>query len=115
MAEYIEREAAIKRFNFAVLDCLGMEPTIRAGDIIKALESIPAADVRPVVRGRWEDVNVRDYSTNINGGMPLSIASMFCPVCGRWHNEVYHYGNPTEMAHYCPNCGAMMEASDGKD
>ena len=49
MVEYIEREAAIKRFNFAVLDCLGMEPTIRAGDIIKALESIPAADVRPVV------------------------------------------------------------------
>ena len=44
MAEYIEREAAIKLFNFAVLDCLGMEPTIRAGDIIKALESIPAAD-----------------------------------------------------------------------
>ena len=49
MAEYIEREAAIKLFNFAVLDCLGMEPTIRAGDIIKALESIPAADVREVV------------------------------------------------------------------
>ena len=49
MAEYIEREAAIKLFNFAVLDCLGMEPTIRAWDIIKALESIPAADVRPVV------------------------------------------------------------------
>ena len=51
MAEYIEREAAIKLFNFAVLDCLGMEPTIRAGDIIKALESIPAADVRPVPEG----------------------------------------------------------------
>ena len=58
MAEYIEREAAIKLFSFAVLDCLGMEPTIRAGDIIKALESIPAADVRPAVRCReckhWE-------------------------------------------------------------
>lgn len=51
MAEYISREAAIKRFNFAVLDCLGMEPTIRAGDIIKALESIPTADVRPVPEG----------------------------------------------------------------
>lgn len=47
--EYIEREAAIKRFNFAVLDCLGMESTIRAGDIIKALESVSAADVREVV------------------------------------------------------------------
>lgn len=28
MSDYISREAAIKRFNFAVLDCLGMEPTI---------------------------------------------------------------------------------------
>lgn len=56
MTEYISREAAIKRFNFAVLDCLGMEPTIRAGDIIKALESIPAADVRPV---EWIPVTER--------------------------------------------------------
>ena len=56
MTDYIEREAAIKRFNFAVLDCLGMDPTIRAGDIIKALESIPAADVRPV---EWIPVTER--------------------------------------------------------
>ena len=73
------------------------------------LDKISAADVRPVVRGQWEDVSVRDYSTNINGGMELHVASMFCPICHRWHNEVYHYGNPTEMAHFCPNCGAWME------
>lgn len=66
--EYISREAAIKRFNFVVLDCLGMEPTIRAGDIIKALESIPAADVRPVVLCRdcqdsyeWANVDGDNY------------------------------------------------------
>ena len=73
----------------------------------KQIEELQA-DVRPVVRGKWEDVNVRDYSTNINGGLPLNIASMCCSVCKRWHNEVYHYGNPTEMAHFCPNCGADM-------
>lgn len=49
MSDFISREAAIKLFNFAVLDCLGMEPTIRASDVIKALESIPTADVRPVI------------------------------------------------------------------
>ena len=82
MAEYIEREAAIKRFNFAVLDCLGMEPTIRAGDIIKALESIPAADVREVKRGKWvynDDDNIPYCSECI---MPQDIECNFCPNCG---------------------------------
>lgn len=49
MPDYISREAAIKRFTFATLDCLGMEPTILASDVVSTLQSIPAADVRPVV------------------------------------------------------------------
>ena len=78
------------------------------GHTEKDVTRLLSLDVRPVVRGAWEDVNVRDYSTNINGGLPLNVASMCCSVCKRWHNEVYHYGNPTEMAHFCPNCGADM-------
>ena len=111
MAEYIEREAfkaEIRRLSTHYLnewDTLG---------VLAAADRIPAADVRPVVRGKWEDVNVRDYSTNINGGLPLNVASMCCSVCKRWHNEVYHYGNPTEMAHFCPNCGADMRAEEGE-
>lgn len=50
MSDYIKREDAIKRFTFATLDCLGMEPTIRASDVVKALESLPAADVVEAVR-----------------------------------------------------------------
>ena len=88
MAEYIEREAAIKRFNFAVLDCLGIEPTIRAGDIIKALESIPAADVRPVVRGSWMK---RRFSDNCVGY-----------ECLNCHTT---WDAPTN---FCPNCGCAM-------
>ena len=103
MAEYIEREAVLEF----------VEPDARPF-LAERIKSIPAADVRPVVRGKWEDVNVRDYSTNINGGLPLNVASMCCSVCKRWHNEVYHYGNPTEMAHFCPNCGADMRAEEGE-
>ena len=86
MTDFIEREAAIKLFNFAVLDCLGMEPTIRAGDIIKALESIPAADVRPVKRGKWVDE-------------PIKGVKYHCSVC---------QGRFKYTWHYCPNCGADM-------
>ena len=93
MAEYIEREAAIKRFNFAVLDCLGMEPTIRAGDIIKALESIPATDVRPVVRGKW----TLGHLPSTSGG---SYAVVQCSEC----NSQF----PIWRTNFCPNCGADM-------
>ena len=48
--EYIEKEATIKRFTFATLDCLGMEPQIRASDVVRAIYAIPAADV---VEVRW--------------------------------------------------------------
>ena len=116
MAEYIEREAAIKLFNFAVLDCLGMEPTIRAGDIIKALESIPAADVVPMdfherclqieiqkrmalerKRGKW-----RKILQNADGTSDYE-----CSVCLGLIIDV-----PDDDEHplysFCPNCGADM-------
>lgn len=113
MPEYIEREVltkGLKIWQNTLIETYGKnDEYVRCLDsVLLGIDNAPAADVRPAVRGKWEDVKVRDYSTNINGGMPLSIASMFCPVCGRWHNEVYHYGNSTEMAHYCPNCGADM-------
>lgn len=106
MAEYIKREAAIKRFNFAVLDCLGMEPTIRAGDIIKALESIPAADVREVKRGKWK---LATYS------------GKFGSAKGKWYDQFldgafWYCGNCKERAakktNFCPNCGARMVNDD---
>lgn len=89
---YISREAAIKLFNFAVLDCLGMEPTIRAGDIVKAIKSIPAADVREVVRGKWQ---FHMFTANSWG--------YECRVC---HTT---WDTPTN---FCPNCGAEMKGED---
>ena len=89
MTDYISREAAIKRFNFAVLDCLGMDPTIRAGDIIKALESIPADDVRPVVRGKWQSWE-QDK-----------------PPC-KWYSCDYCGFHALSKSNFCPNCGADM-------
>lgn len=68
----------------------------------------PSADVAPVRHGTWEEVEVTDYPES-----NLMVASMFCPKCKRYHNEVYHYGNPTEMARYCGFCGAKMDAEEG--
>ena len=56
--------------------------------------AVPAADVRPVVRGKWV-ADGDGYHWTYN-----------CSVCG-WKD-----GYPFNERHnYCPNCGAMMEES----
>ena len=82
MAEYIDRQSVLaKKFN---LESRLHEPITVV--LASEIERIPAADVRPVVRGRWIDVEDSTLST--------------CSVCG------FNVGAYT--FHYCPNCGADM-------
>ena len=92
MAEYIEREAALTAL---CRDCDKMVPTEERDHCSYRFTGcmeyynifdLPAADVRPVVRGRWIDVEDSTLST--------------CSVCG------FNVGAYT--FHYCPNCGADM-------
>lgn len=62
--------------------------------IIEKIREIPAADVRPVVRGRWIE---KPY---------LIGTSRFCSKCGS------NYGMPHEIYNYCPNCGTDMRKED---
>lgn len=59
----------------------------------KAIESIPAADVRPVVRGTW--VGIDDYPYE----------DWECDHCG---TVVEGTDDPWNYYHFCPNCGADM-------
>lgn len=61
---------------------------------------IPAADVRPVVRGHWEDMPDHDYTWKR------------CSVCGTENAyayildlEIYEY---VQQDDFCPKCGADM-------
>ena len=80
MAEYIEREAVIdlitRRYE---------NPEICAQEI----NSIPAADVAPVVHGRWVL-----FHSEIAGDI------QYCSAC-----EI-GFAAKTD---YCPNCGAKMD------
>ena len=82
MAEYIEREAAKKEFN---LNFGGVSHAVIANRI---LDAIPAADVQPVVHGRW--IDTREYC-----------GDYMCSNC----KELYR----TNVFNYCPNCGARMD------
>lgn len=84
MAEYIERNAAIEAAKHAWAK--GLEPS-------QYIEALPAADVAPVVNGRW--------MKHIKGGT----------LCSRCGSYTQHNGDVLDMskAIACPWCGAKMD------
>lgn len=93
MAEYIDR-AAVEKFIEDGLN--NPDKTKRFGhdaiEIMAEVHYMPAADVAPVVHGRW--LCGEDY--------------MFCSKCGMQWN---YCDNDTQDFKYCPNCGAKMDGS----
>ena len=86
MAEYIERKAIVNHLR----ECEGTPPEVAyTYPIFKALEcfveGLPAADVAPVVHGRWKRY-----------GRSLGECSNCGEIVATRHN-------------YCPNCGARMD------
>ena len=85
MAEYISREAALEAAKKSHLYF----------DIKPIINSIPAADVRPVVRGKWKP---RDLT--------WGRSYYYCSACEETVDMPTAMGIP--MFRYCPNCGADM-------
>lgn len=95
MAEYIDKEAALEIVAEWCPDDDGSVGKI--GDLremLDEIESIPAADVRPVVRGKW----VLDSDP----GEPWKY---HCDQCGETTTDTC-MGKP--RANWCPLCGAYM-------
>ena len=93
MAEYIERSAAIEAAKHAWAK--GLEPS-------QYIEALPAADVAPVVHGRWEFL-----------GPNRLIKECMCGTCSVCKVRSKYIMNTM----LCPNCGAKMdgERKDGGD
>ena len=77
MVDYIPRSEAINELRHRCYPC---------GEGIEAINAIPAADVVPVVHGRW-----------VFGGDG-------CVICSRCNEEESNDNH----RNYCPNCGAKM-------
>lgn len=86
MAEYIEKEAVVHHFmikrQYLTKDLVM--------DAAYEVSKFPAADVAPVVHGRWTF-----YSSYGEDEYEYE-----CSVCNEWANQRYTY---------CPNCGAHMK------
>lgn len=89
MAEYIEREAAEDAVGEAHLK--GLNP-------LWELRDVPAADVAPVVHGRWDDSGRYTF--------PSGNAAVRCTNCGCALTESEYRLNNWN---YCPVCGAKMD------
>lgn len=106
MAEYIKREAIMK-FPIRKDHCdkkhanehfiFGIE------SVLEYVENLPAADVAPVVHGRW----IRPHWKNSN----------YCCDCSECGGEAMHRDyqwHKNGIYPICPNCGAKMDGgTDG--
>lgn len=102
MAEYIDRTAVRDR---ACAGCMwrtihedgpqGCSKTEPCEDLIAEFICAPAADVAPVVHGRWVDHMVRDWRCSECGEAILKVRKV----------DGYCFA---DKPNYCPNCGARM-------
>lgn len=92
MAEYIRKDVLTRVYMEKGKDKL------RLATVINELEMLPAADVAPVVHGKWvygEDVDIQ------------------CSVCGV---DALTEGDYRQVkSRYCPNCGAKMDLRGEND
>ena len=108
MAEYIEREAAIKAIYES--DPNGIRRTFgfNVGQIEEALRAIPAADVVPVRHGLWIPVHASEatgWDPKIAGSDPI-----WGYICTNCRNEaIFDCNDEYILSDYCPNCGAKMD------
>lgn len=90
MGDYIERKRLIEAVREDAINALQYCDPSALELAITDIEEAPAADVRPVVRGRWSEKPYLLGTTNV------------CSVCGE------NYGMPHGKYNFCPNCGADM-------
>lgn len=97
MAEYIDREALIAEFKRLKLGENSFIERVFADGVYAIIEQFPAADVAPVVHGRWVP-----FHSEAAGDI------QYCSAC-----EI-GFDAKTD---YCPHCGAKMDIikKDGGD
>lgn len=100
--EYIEREKALEK----VIEVKHHDPEL-SGVVLHRyikeidLKDIPAADVAPVVHGRW----IRPHWKNSN----------YCCDCSECGGEAMHreyHWDKNGIYPICPNCGAKMDKEE---
>lgn len=96
MAEYIEREMALKAIN-EYLHTTNPDGEEQIGVLKsrKVIRALPAADVATVRHGKWRYYHKQNIAV--------------CEKCNFERNLDVNFGRAVS----CPNCGAMMDLKEG--
>lgn len=94
MAEYIKREAAKDAVSEVYYDT--PDVNLSAEKFEAAINAIPAADVAPVVHGRWIEKSAQARKIYFE-----------CSHCGAQENK-----HTAIKGYYCWRCGAKMDGGD---
>ena len=95
MAEYIRREDVIEW----LMPYAHAEESIDADVVISDIKGMKAADVAPVVHGRWEWL-----------GPNRLVTDCMCGTCSACKVRSKYIVNTM----LCPNCGAKMDGGDNE-
>ena len=98
---YIEREAAIKAVCDSSPHTCDLKNCFHECQEAQAILAIPAADVRPVERGKWIRIDKYDKESPVQWSACLADFSFIDGV--GWLCSGY------ELPLFCPNCGARMD------
>lgn len=91
MADYIERQAAVSRFEQLKEQADTMRDKLYLDGVLAVIDALPAANVREDVRGEWvaKKVMIRTPAAK----------NYLCSVC---KEEGF-------QTNFCPHCGARMD------
>ncbi len=100
MGDYIERKAVLNAYD-------AVQRKNGPWRFETLIESVPAADVRPVVRGRW----IKQDDDPLDG-------NFYCSACNSRIDIATGLETPIDRGlFFCPNCGADVRRGDddGRD
>ena len=96
MTEYINREAAIR----ALLNDAPEQVSYSREDAADCIRYMDAADVAPVVHGRWIYIGkYGEYECSVCHGIDTDCSD-------------YYSSHVVTEQDYCPNCGARMDEAE---
>lgn len=101
----MDEYASLRKIEFGL--CGGNLPEKYKAFVRRVLNDrnlIPAADVGPVVHGRWMPSRYEDCSEQFR--------RVKCSQCDQ---EAYAMAFYVVDGHYCPNCGAKMDGGDSDE
>lgn len=111
MAVYIDANALQAQLERKKVGIANQRYTEGWNDCMMRVKSMvskaPAADVAPVVHGRWEEADLVELQGTTSETMRIPNAGLRCSACAHAFDKRLLWKD-----NYCPNCGAKMDGAE---